>query len=303
MRSGSFDATPAFTLTAVLRSPLASARPQACTSIYNAVLLKPLPFDHPERLSPSWFSSRPAASSASPEATLTAVRALPAVDRAAVTIGSERTLLDGGDPELVRGAAVTGEFFAVFGVPAAIGRALTSAIHLARRSGGSQSSAVATPFPGRSRHCRPEAAFRRAVHAVVGVMPASFRYPDDADYWAPYTIDATDLASFGVGPFTGIARLERDDITAASAQAAVLGALPAGGTERGPKVCWSRSSSDGGFYRSTHLAVRRGHDGAADLLLQRGQSSARAGHGTRTGIGDSRSDRCDAVATAAATGR
>ena len=56
--------------------------------------------------------------------TLTAVRALPAIDRAAVTIGSEQTLLDAGDPELLRGAFVTGEFFAVFGVPAAVGRTL-----------------------------------------------------------------------------------------------------------------------------------------------------------------------------------
>ena len=201
---------------------------------------------------------------------------------------------------------MAGEFFAVFGVPAAIGRVLDVS-----DPSGSGGPVVLSHrlwqrrFKGDTGVVGRRLRLGEAVREVVGVMPSSFRYPEDAEYWAPYTIDVSDLASFGRGPFTGIARLESDDLTAASAQAAVLGPPTAGGTERGTKVVIGAAPRvDGGpLPIEPHGAVWRGHDGAAHLVLQRGEPSARAGHGTRTGTGDSRSDWCDAVATAAATGR
>ena len=117
--------SPSFTLTAVLTLAVGIGATTGVYSIYNAVLLEPLPFDHPERVVAVMVQPAAGGFFGISGGTLTAVRALPAVDRAAVIVGGERTLLDGGDPELVRGAAVTGEFFAVFGVPAAIGRALS----------------------------------------------------------------------------------------------------------------------------------------------------------------------------------
>ena len=184
--------------------------------------------------------------------TLTAVRALPSVGRAAVTVGSEQTLLDGGDPELVRGAFVAGEFFAVFGVPAVVGRVLD----VSDPSGPGGPVVLShrlwqRRFQGDTGVVGRRLRLGDAVREVVGVMPASFRYPEDAEYWAPYTIDAVNLASFGRGPFTGIARLESDDLTAASAQAAVLGAPAAGGTEREAKVLFvPLIELMAGFYRS-----------------------------------------------------
>jgi len=247
--------SPSFTLTAVLTLGVGIGATTGVHSIYDAVLLKPLPFDHPERVVAITVQQAAGGVFGISGGTLTAVRALPAVDRAAVTVGTEQTLLDGGDPELVRGANVTGEFFAVFGVPASVGRTLDVSDRPAEGS-----PVVISDRLWRRRFDGDRGVVGRglrlggAVHAVVGVMPASFRYPDDTDYWTPYSIDATDLARFGVGPFTGVARLTSADITAASAQAAVLGA-PAAGADRGPKVVLEPLLEvTAGFYRSA-LAV------------------------------------------------
>ncbi len=244
--------SPSFTLTAVLTLAVGIGATTGVYSIYNAVLLKPLPFDHPERVVAVMAQPADGGLYGISGGTLTAVRALPAVGRAAVTIGSEQTLLDAGNPELVRGAFVAGEFFAVFGVPAAIGRVLD----VSDPSGPGGPVVLShrlwqRRFKGDTGVVGRRLRLGEAVREVVGVMPASFRYPEDAEYWAPYTIDVSNLASFGRGPFTGIARLESDDLAAASAQAAVLGPPTAGGTERGTKVVLvPLLESMAGLYRS-----------------------------------------------------
>ena len=182
---------PVFTLTAVLTLGVGIGATTGVYSIYDAVLLKPLPFDHPERVVAIMVQQAAGGVYGISGGTLAAVRALPAVDRAAVTIGSEQTLLDAGDPELVRGAFVAGEFFAVFGVPAAIGRVLE-----VRDPSGPGGPVVLSHrlwqrrFQGDTGVVGRRVRLGEAVREVVGVMPASFRYPDDAEYWAPYTIDA-----------------------------------------------------------------------------------------------------------------
>lgn len=244
--------SPGVTLTAVITLAVGIGATTGVYSIYNAVLLKPLPFDHPERVVDVRVRLAAGGSYGISGGALTAVRTLPAVDRAAVTIATEQTLLTEGDPEVLRGVLVTGEFFAVFGVPAAVGRALDvsdsategSPLVLSyrlwqRRFGGGASVIGRTVRLG------------DAVHTVVGVMPASFRYPNDTEYWAPYVLNASELARFGPGPFPGIARLKDSDIAAASAQALVLGVPTPAGREGESKVVFvPLIESMAGLYRS-----------------------------------------------------
>ena len=243
---------PGSTLTAVVTLAVGIGATTGVYSIYSAVLLKPLPFDHPERVVAIWVRQATGGLYGISGGTLAAVRSLPAVDRAAVTVGTDQVLLGGGEPEVLRGALVTGEFFAVFGVRATVGRVLDVA-----GTGGGTSPVVLSYRLWQRRFGGDPGVVGRtlrlgdSVHTVIGVMPESFRYPQGADYWAPYRVAASELARFGPGPFTGIARLESAEISAASAQAAVLGASAPGGSEDAPKVILvPLVESMAGLYRS-----------------------------------------------------
>lgn len=229
--------SPGFTATAVLTLAVGIGATTGVYSIYNAVLLKPLPFDHPERIVSVFTQQATGGLLGISGGTLAAVRALPTVDRAAVTIGVEQTLLDRGDPEILRGAFVTGEFFGVFGVAPAIGR-IPDVID-------SPAESQSVVLSDRLWHRRFGAdvgivgqavRFGDTVRTIVGVMPPSFRYPDDAEYWMPYRLSGADLADFGSGAFTGVARLKTSDLRAAASQAAVLGAPSDAGTDGASKV-------------------------------------------------------------------
>ncbi len=103
-----------------------------------------------------------------------------------------------------------------------------------------------------------------AIHSVVGVMPEAFRYPDDADYWAPYVLKASELAHIGAGPFAGVARLKNSDRVAAAAQASVLNVSPPADREGGSNVVLEPLiESMAGLYRS-NLALLLG---AVTLVL------------------------------------
>jgi putative ABC transport system permease protein len=229
--------SPGFTATAVATLAVGIGATTGVYSIYNAVLLKPLPFAHPERIVSVFIQQARGGVFGISGGTLTAVRALPTVDRAAVTIGVEQTLLDRGDPEILRGALVTGEFFGVFGVAPAIGRILDVT------DSPAESRSVVVSHRLWHRRFGADAGligqavrFGDTVHTIVGVMPASFRYPDDAEYWMPYRLSGADLADFGSGAFTGVARLKDVDIRVAASQAAVLGASSDIGTDGVAKV-------------------------------------------------------------------
>src|SRR5918994_928404 len=116
--------SPTFTLTGVITLAVGIGATTSVYSIYNAVLLRPLAFDDPERVVAVRIRQVRGGENGISGGTIAAVRSLPAVDRAAVHIRTEQTLLDRGDPQVVRGALVTGEFFALFGVSAAAGRVL-----------------------------------------------------------------------------------------------------------------------------------------------------------------------------------
>ena len=193
--------------------------------IRSVTLIKPLPFGNPERIVAIWVRDSAGGVYGIAGGTLTAVRSLPAVEHAAVTIGTERTLLGLGDPEVLRGALVSGEFFDVLRVRPAIGRLLdvndthgtinpvVLSYRLWQRRFNGDLAVVGRPIRLDDR-----------IYTVVGVLPSTARYPEDAEYWAPYNLSAADLSRVGPGPFTALARLRSSDVDAASAQAAVLNA-------------------------------------------------------------------------------
>src|SRR4026208_1326415 len=116
---------PGFSLVVVLTLALGIGANTAIFSLVNAVLLKPLPFEHPEQLvTLNHFYPNPNAFAAS--------FAVPSYhdirerthlfQSFAVMTGWNANLTEGGDPEKVIGAVATAEFFKVFRVAPPLGR-------------------------------------------------------------------------------------------------------------------------------------------------------------------------------------
>jgi putative ABC transport system permease protein len=99
------------------------------------------------------------------------------------------TLTDGGEPTIVKPARATGNFFSVLGVRAALGRTFVDAETW--KTG--QSVAVLSHHLWRDRFGSDPRVIGRTIQLdgepvqVVGVMPASFDYPNEkVDLWQPW---------------------------------------------------------------------------------------------------------------------
>ncbi|HEY0871982.1 MAG TPA: ADOP family duplicated permease [Vicinamibacterales bacterium] len=213
---------PRFTAAAVLTLALGIGATTAVYAVVDAVYLKPLSFDHPERIVTIRVRTPKRGSWGVGAGTMMAVKQLPAVEHVAATLGSEHTLTGGALPEAVRGEAVTAEYFAVFGVPAAIGRTFAPedesgvapvviSDSLWRRAFGGELDVI-----GRAVHLSGE------VHTIVGVMPRSFPSLEGSEFWTLLPVRSGDLSQMGRGPFDAVARLKHGDIAAARRQAASL---------------------------------------------------------------------------------
>ena len=116
---------PSFAFIALLTLALGIGVNTAVFSVFHGILLHPLPYDHPERLVRIWASYRDAGYARAPFSgpMLAEIerrnRALSAV--AGIWVVEPR-MLNGGDPEQVKCAHVTDNFFDVLGVRASQGR-------------------------------------------------------------------------------------------------------------------------------------------------------------------------------------
>jgi putative ABC transport system permease protein len=177
--------TPGFAAVAVLTLALGIGASTAIFTVVNAVLLRPLPFDHPDRLVMLW--ERPPSGDprnvASP-ADFTAWRQQSrTVAEMAATYPMKMNLTGGGDPEELRTGLATETFFRVLGVRAAAGRVF-------RPGDGRESVVVLSHGLWTRRFGADPGVVGQTVRlndqalTVVGVLPARFSYLDvRADAW------------------------------------------------------------------------------------------------------------------------
>jgi predicted permease len=178
-----FRRQPGFTAAAVLTLALGIGANTAVFTLVNAVLLEPLPYAEPDRLTfihlrnPSLGIERGALGEADFLAVARRQRAFEAV--AAAAPSSEGfTWVGGGTPEQVPGMAVTSTFFSVLGVRPILGRVFLPAED---RPGRAPTVVVSAVFY-RDRLASNPAALGRAItlsgrsYTVVGVMPPGFRF-------------------------------------------------------------------------------------------------------------------------------
>ncbi|HEY3705761.1 MAG TPA: ABC transporter permease [Terracidiphilus sp.] len=217
---------PGFTLLVVLTMALGIGANVAIFSVLDAVLLRPLPYPKPDKLIKVWtrFTGIGAPNDqnwvSAPE--LRDMRQLQHSfsDMAAMQADSVNLGVK-GSPQRVLGAAVSPSLFGMLGTQPLLGRTF-----LAEEA-----------QPGREKEVLLSYGLWRRVFAsnpnivggtvdidgvgmtVVGVMPASFGYPNDTEIWAPLAFSPDDLSenSRGGHGLEVLARL-RDGVSLAQAQ-------------------------------------------------------------------------------------
>jgi len=178
---------PGFTIVAVLTLAIGIGANTAIFSVVNGVLLRPLPYPDATRIIRVWSSTASEPRNAfAPGDFLDFERdnhtlaALGAYRDDALTITTP-----GGEPVRVQGARVSADYFDVFAMPAAIGRAFNRASD----TKSNEPLVVISHETWRQQFAAdPQVAGRRVrvdgvPHTVVGVMPRGFNFPEGAKAW------------------------------------------------------------------------------------------------------------------------
>jgi putative ABC transport system permease protein len=175
----SYRKAPLFTLLVVLTLALGIGASTAIFSIVNGVLLRPLPFPDPERL--TWVSE---ANTAGETVSVSWMNYLDwrarqhSFDALSASQNSAFTLTGSGQATRVAGRRVTANFFHVLGAEPALGRAF---LEDEDRPGAPGAAIVSHEFWQRQLSADPNVLGRSLMldgtpHAIVGVLPAGFRY-------------------------------------------------------------------------------------------------------------------------------
>jgi predicted permease len=202
---------PGFTLTVIATLALGIGANTAVFSALDAVLLRPLPFPHADRLVRLVQTQE-----TSSESGIAPVRleewnrqnsSLSAISGYFIEDVSETS---GDLPEKIRRAIVAPRMLDVWGVSPAQGRGFSDEEY---RFGGPPAALISDRY-WRSRLGSSPDVLRRSVRigtvsvAIVGVMPASFRFPDrEVDLWSPSAVDAPYAQSRQSTWYRGIGRL------------------------------------------------------------------------------------------------
>lgn len=196
----------------------------AIFSIVAGVLLRPLPYQNPERLVMVWQDMRarggPQRDWASPGLFLEWRQRAGMFEHLAAVRGWAPNLTGVDEPERLRGAAVSAAYFAALGVPPSLGHVFTEAED---QPGGPPLAIISDALWGRLFNRDPSIVGRTILldgqaTTVAGIMPAAFQPPIiPADIWSPIRIDPS-RAPRGMIVLRVLARL-KPGIAVAQAQA------------------------------------------------------------------------------------
>ena len=187
--------SPNITLTAIITLALGIGANVAIFSVVNGVLIKPLPFAEPDQLVWVWGSIRDGGNraSVSPLDYLDYRAQNTTFDQFAATfsVPTYINLTGGGAPERLAGRVVTGNFFQALGVNAAIGRTF----QLENEKPGNEQVVVLSHAMWQMRLGGDPSIVGKSLtldgkkYEVLGVMPPSFKFPQNSELWAPMNFE------------------------------------------------------------------------------------------------------------------
>ena len=187
----------------------------AIFSLVYSVLLQPLPYAEPDRLVALWSTSTNTGGLARFNVIAAnwkdwREQSTQFEDIALVRDVANFNLTGDGPPERIQGARTSGNLTAVLGVTPMAGRWFDE-------EEDRRDARVAVLSHGfwQRRFAADSAAVGRAIqlngeaYQVIGVMPASFRYPTrDFELWTPLFVPAVELAERVVGNYSAVGRLK-----------------------------------------------------------------------------------------------
>ncbi len=203
-----------FTVVALMALALGIGANTAVFSVVNAVLIRPLPYEDPDRLM-MVFESNPQKGwkqfVASPANFLDWREQNQVFEQIAATSRASFNLTGEGEPERIPGSSVSGNLFDLLGVKPALGRAFSTeddrdtsppvvilSHGLWQRRFGSDANII-----GRTLTLNGKSS------TVIGVMPAGIQYPGQSEMWSPLALSASDAAARGAHYLLVISRLKK----------------------------------------------------------------------------------------------
>nr|QEO73634.1 ABC transporter, permease component [uncultured bacterium] len=222
---------PGFTALLVLILALGIGANTAIFSILDTVLLRPLPFRDPDRLT-LIFGTRPdkdvTEGHTSPLNFLDLRARSRSFDGMSALQDVTGTLLGGAEPEALSGWSVDHAFFPTLGIQPAEGRTFSPQED---RPGGDMVMLLShrvwqRQFGGDPQVIGKAVTLDGTPFTVIGVMPADFDFPSGSDFWIPLQLDAQAFDR-GSHSLTLLARLKRgvELERAQSELAAIAGSL------------------------------------------------------------------------------
>ncbi|MEK6289031.1 MAG: ABC transporter permease [Acidobacteriota bacterium] len=211
---------PGFTIIAALALALGIGANTAIFSVVNAVLLRPLPYEDPERLVHVHRMQPPIERGPISRPDYLEWESQQEVFQGIAAFFYRTYNLTGVDQaERLSGARVTGSFFPLFGISPAAGRLFSPSDD---QAGGARVAVVGyglwqRRFGGEAGVVGQTITLNGDSYTVVGVAPASFQFPRAVDVWTPALL-AEEKAQRGSNYLKIIARL-KDGVTQARAQA------------------------------------------------------------------------------------
>jgi predicted permease len=206
--------SPAFAGAVVLTLALGIGANTAIFSVYDAVVMKPLPYADPERLVMLWEQQRDGSLGTVAPANFLDWRAQSHSFTDMAAFAAPSFILTGNhEPARLQGAAVSSSFFRLLGVSMAVGRSFADS----EDAPGKNRVAIVSDrawrqyLGGRPEIIGSAIALNDVFYTVVGVLPPDFELVtrqarSQPDFWIPLGLDAR-RAQRGTHPFRVFARV------------------------------------------------------------------------------------------------
>jgi putative ABC transport system permease protein len=221
----------AFAAITILTLALGIGANTAVFSLVKAALLSPLPYGDAERLTAIWGPDRAETTHLSLREVHTYARESESFADVAGYREADVSFTGGAEPELIRGGSATPNLFDVTRAAAMLGRTFTPG----DTAGGTSGVIVISHGLWQRRFGGAADIVGRSIQVngqprtIIGVMPASFRLPNDyasarpTEAWVPEIVDPANLGPWGSRSYFGLARL-KDSVstTAATSELSVI---------------------------------------------------------------------------------
>ena len=210
--------SPIFSVVTVLSLALGIGANTAIFSVVNGLLLRPLPYPEPEQIVHVWHTppqqSFPGLDrfSVSPANYVDWKAQSSAFEQMAVYTYTGLSLSTSNDPLPVIGAAVSSDFFSVLRSNAVQGRTFTPD---EERPGRDQVAVIGHGLWQRAFGANPNfigqtLTLNSRSFTVVGIMPAGFEFPREAELWVPLAWDEKERQTRSIHDYLVVARLKQN---------------------------------------------------------------------------------------------